>query len=71
MTEPHSPTLRVEVSHDECMGVSMCTQAAPRAFRLNENGQSVYQGEGTASLDELQEAAACCPMSAIKVTAAT
>jgi ferredoxin len=61
------PPIRVEVSHDECMGVSMCTQVAPRAFRLDENGQSVYQGEGTATLEELHEAAASCPMSAIRV----
>lgn len=69
MTNPRLPTVRVEISHDECMGVSMCTQAAPRAFRLNENGQSVYQGDGTASLDQLHAAAASCPMAAIKVVA--
>lgn len=67
MTEQRRPPIRVEVSHDHCMGVSMCTHAAPRAFRLNKDGQSVYQGAGTASLDELHEAAAACPMSAIKV----
>ena len=67
MTTQRLPAVRVKISHDECMGVSMCTQAAPRAFRLNENGQSVYQGDGTASLDELHAAAASCPMSAIKV----
>ncbi len=67
MTEQRRPPIRVEVSHDHCMGVSMCTQAAPRAFRLNEHGQAVYQGGGTASLAELHAAAASCPMSAIKV----
>ena len=61
--------IRVEVSHDACAGVSMCTQVAPRAFRLNGNGQSEYQGAGTASLEELREAADSCPMSAIKVAA--
>lgn len=67
MTGQRKLAIRVEVSHDECIGVAMCTQTAPRAFRLNENGQSVYQGEGTASLEELREAATSCPMSAIKV----
>lgn len=67
MTDKRFPTLRVEVSHADCMGVATCIQAAPRAFRLDENGQAVFQGPGTASLGELHEAAASCPMSAIKV----
>lgn len=67
MTAPLRPAIRVEISHDHCMGVSMCTQSAPRAFHLDENGQSVYRGAGTATLAELQDAAASCPMAAIKV----
>ena len=55
------------VSHDHCMGVSMCLQMAKRAFRLNENGQSEFLGPGTATLDELQDAADACPMAAISV----
>ena len=71
MIKSRLPSVRVEISHDECMGVSMCTQAAPGAFRLNENGQSVYQGEGTASREQLHAAAASCPMAAIKVVEGT
>jgi ferredoxin len=56
-----------EVSHERCMGTSMCTQSAPRAFRLNENGQAVFQGPGTATPEELEEAAFACPMAAITV----
>ena len=55
------------VSHDHCMGVSMCIQAAPRAFKLNKNGQAEFQGPGTGSLKELNDAADACPMSAITV----
>jgi ferredoxin len=60
---------RATVHHDRCMGVSMCVQAAPRAFRLNPQGQAEFQGPGTATLEELEDAADSCPMSAITVVA--
>jgi ferredoxin len=66
MKEPAKPPI-AEVSHDLCMGTSMCTQAAPRAFRLNENGQAVFQGPATATPQELEDAAFACPMAAITV----
>ncbi len=49
----------------------MCKQAAPRAFKLNKNGQAEFQGPGTGSLQELNDAADACPMSAITVIAPT
>lgn len=58
-------TLRAEVSHDHCAGTTMCMQAAPGAFRLNANGQAVFQGPGIAPAEQLREAATSCPMGAI------
>lgn len=73
MSGPPIPTPNAPeaiVSHDHCMGVSMCIQAAPRAFKLNKQGQAEFQGPGTGSLEELNAAADACPMSAIKVIVA-
>ena len=67
MSGQPSSNPRVEISHDLCAGVSMCMQAAPRAFRLNQDGQAVFQGPGTASRAELEDAAFSCPMAAIRV----
>lgn len=68
MSASPKPTFPIaEVAHDLCAGVSMCKQAAPRAFRLNAGGQAEFQGPGTATLEELEEAALSCPMAAISV----
>ncbi len=69
MSNPQPPDSKAEVSHEHCMGVSMCLQAAPRAFKINANGQSVFQGPGTATLDELRDAVDSCPMGAIRIIA--
>lgn len=55
------------VSHDLCIGTAMCTNLAPAAFRLNNDGQSEFQPEGAWKTDELYAAADGCPMSAITV----
>jgi ferredoxin len=45
----------------------MCTQAAPGAFALNDDGLSEYQ-DGPWPETDLAEAADACPMAAITVT---
>jgi ferredoxin len=57
----------VVVDHDLCAGVALCTQAAPGAFALNDEGLSEYQ-DGPWPAADLAEAADACPMAAITVT---
>ena len=59
--------LRAVVDHDLCAGVAMCTQAAPGAFALNDDGLSEYQ-DGPWPEADLAEAADACPMAAITLT---
>jgi len=60
------PHLRAMVDHDLCAGVTMCMQAAPGAFALNDEGQSEYQ-DGPWTEAALADAARSCPMGAITV----
>lgn len=59
--------VRAVVDHDLCAGVAMCTQAAPGAFALNDEGLSEYR-DGPWPAADLAEAADACPMAAIAVT---
>jgi ferredoxin len=59
--------IRAIVDHDLCAGVAMCTQAAPGAFALNDDGLSEYQ-DGPWPETDLAEAADACPMAAITLT---
>ncbi len=59
--------LRVEVDHGSCVGNAMCVATAPGVFAHNENRQStVIDPEGD-SEEKIFEAAANCPVSAIRV----
>ncbi len=62
------PEVRATVDHDRCAGVTICTQVAPGAFAINDDGQSQFQA-GRWELADLREAADGCPMSAIAVFA--
>jgi ferredoxin len=62
------PGTRAVVDHDRCAGVTMCVQAAPGAFELNDDGQSEFQA-GDRAVQDLIRAARSCPMSAITVLA--
>lgn len=67
MSDPKSARLRAEVSYDLCVGVGMCIQFAPTAFRLNDTGLAVFHPDAVWTPEELQEAADACPMSAISI----
>jgi ferredoxin len=60
------PAARAVVDHDRCAGITMCLQAAPGAFAVNDDGQSEFQAGDWAEQD-LAEAADACPMAAITV----
>ena len=62
------PGVRATVDHERCAGVTICTQAAPGAFEINDDGQSQFQA-GQWDLRDVLAAAAGCPMSAITVFA--
>jgi len=67
MTAAAKKELRAEVCHDLCVGTATCTQVAPKAFVLDQNRQAVFNENGDWEDVQLQEAADCCPMSAITV----
>lgn len=67
MSTRERPLVRVEVNHDLCVGVGMCSQFAPAAFKLNAAGQAEFHPESEWTVDALREAADACPMSAITV----
>jgi ferredoxin len=60
------PPIRAVVDHERCAGVTMCIQAAPGAFAVNDDGQAEFQ-RGDWPEQDLIEAADSCPMSAITV----
>ena len=59
--------LRVSVDHGRCVGNAMCVATAAGAFRHNENRQSEVVNAAGASPESILEAAANCPVSAIRV----
>jgi cytochrome P450/ferredoxin len=61
--------VRVSVDHTTCVGSGMCAALAPRAFRLNGDGQS--EVIGPISRDVALSAAEGCPVGAILVADAT
>ena len=63
MTRP----LRVTVDHGRCVGNGMCVATAPGVFTHNENRQSVVVEATGAPEATLLQAAANCPVSAIRV----
>ncbi|MEH0421470.1 ferredoxin [Streptomyces sp. B21-083] len=58
----------VTVDHELCVGNATCLRAAPRAFELNEGGQSEAVAPDTETRENLLEAVLLCPMNAISVT---
>lgn len=59
--------IAIRVNHDLCVGNAMCRSLAPAAFLADENGQSVVADTHSESIDDLFEAAALCPVSAISL----
>lgn len=59
--------LHVTVDHDLCVGNGTCLRIAPGVFRHNENRQSEVIDLGGASEHVILEAAANCPVGAIRV----
>ena len=71
MSAPAPQALRAEVSPDLCVGVGICAQLAPGAFRLNRSAQSVFSPQGDWTENDLREAADGCPMNAIRIVDGT
>jgi ferredoxin len=55
----------VTVDHDLCVGATLCVQLAPAAFRLDEEGRSLFAPEGAWDEADVQDAIDGCPMAAI------
>jgi ferredoxin len=55
------------VDRDACMGSGNCLFWAPGVFDLDEDGVAVVVGDATGRDEEVRQAAANCPTSAIRV----
>lgn len=59
--------MRIEVDHGLCVGNAMCVATAPGVFAHNEHRQSTVVEAGGDPAALVLEAAANCPVSAIRV----
>lgn len=59
--------VRIEVDHGLCVGNAMCVATAPGVFAHNEHRQSTVVNAGGDPAALVLEAAANCPVSAIRV----
>lgn len=56
------------VDKSACIGCGICTDVAPDAFRIGDDGLAEgYQEIPEGSVDDAKEAAADCPVGAIQV----
>lgn len=62
--------LDVTVDHDVCVGNGSCLRVAPRAFQHNALRQSEVIDPGGEPEETILEAAANCPVGAIRVAVA-
>lgn len=62
--------LDVSVDHDICVGNGSCLRMAPRVFRHNDQRQSEVIDPAAGSERSILDAAANCPVGAIRVTMA-
>lgn len=65
--EQGNVSVRAVVDYDLCAGVTQCLQAAPGAFRLDEDRLSVFAPSGPWTVDQLIDARDSCPMAAITI----
>jgi ferredoxin len=59
--------LQVTVDRSLCIGSGDCVDTAPNVFQLDEEDKAVVVDPDGASADEIVQAAANCPVSAIFV----
>ncbi len=59
--------MRIEVDHGRCVGNAMCVATAPGVFAHNENRQSTVIDPAGDPQERILEAAANCPVSAIRL----
>jgi ferredoxin len=64
-----SPQNQIEVTVDRslCIGSGDCVDTAPNVFQLDEEDKAVVVDPDGAAVDEIVQAAANCPVSAIFV----
>ena len=57
----------IETDRDLCIGSGDCVDTAPAVFELDDDGKVVVLDPDGASVDEIVDAAANCPVTAIFV----
>jgi ferredoxin len=63
-----SEGLVIEVDRELCYGFGDCVSSAPGVFELDDDEKAVVIDPSGAPRDELVEAAANCPVTAITIT---
>lgn len=63
-------SVEATVDADDCIGSGMCVAIAPEIFELDDGDVAVIvsETEGPELQEALRNAAACCPVDAIKLT---
>jgi ferredoxin len=59
--------LKVLINRKACIGNEMCTHIAREVFKIGEDGKSSVYHVAPEWLEEINEAADCCPVGAIIV----
>lgn len=59
--------LRIRIDRGLCVGFGDCIEAAPEAFRLDEEGVAVFTGPDAVERERLLSACDACPVDALTV----
>jgi ferredoxin len=59
--------VRIEVDRDLCIGSGDCVDTVPAVFELDDDGKARVIDPDAAGVDEIVDAAANCPVTAIFV----
>ncbi len=61
--------MKVTLDKKKCMNSGMCTQAAPKIFEMDDEGELVILIEDVTDehLGDVKDAVACCPTNALQL----
>lgn len=61
--------MKIAVDREKCLNSGMCAQTAPEVFAMDDDGALVIVLENVPDehLEAVQDAVACCPVSALRL----
>lgn len=63
-----TPTWRIEVDRERCMGTAGCVHTLPRVFQLGEDGLAYVAGSANDAVQLLEQVVGECPTAALRLT---